>query len=149
LYQGKRARIAQDLYFNIYWPEKSLEGIKVSDFNTSSIVFQLVYKNVTYLFTGDISKSVENKLIDSDINIDSDVLKVAHHGSKTSTSDDFLKVVSPQVAVISVGAENRYGHPTPEVLKNLENNNIKYLRTDQLGDIKIVSDGNSFKINNF
>jgi competence protein ComEC len=78
--------------------------------------------------------------------LDSDVLKIAHHGSKTSSSEDFLKEVSPEIAVISVGKDNSYGHPTQEVLENLNKYGIKVLRTDEAGDIKIISDGQNLKI---
>lgn len=76
----------------------------------------------------------------------SDILKIDHHGSKNSTTDEFLQAVSPKVAVTSVGKDNRYGQPASETLEKLKNNNINYLRTDELGDIKIISDGNSFKL---
>jgi len=76
--------------------------------------------------------------------LESDVLKVGHHGSKTSTSENFLKNVSPKIAIIEVG-ENNYGHPTPEVLAILEQFGIQVLRTDKDGDIKIFSDGKNLK----
>ncbi len=122
---------------NIYIHYSSDEG---SDLNDTSIVMELVYGEVSFLFTGDISEKIEKKL-----DIDTDVLKVAHHGSKTSSSLEFLEKVSPEVAVISVG-ENSYGHPSEEALQNLDNFAIKTLITRELGDIKIVSDGNFFSI---
>lgn len=147
LTKGKIAKMGVNLELDVLWPEQSLEGQKVSDFNISSIVSQLIYENTKYLFTADISTSVENKLIKAGTDLDSDVLKIGHHGSKYSSSDNFLQSISPQIAVISCGKDNRYGHPAPETLERLENQNIKYLRTDQLGDIKIESDGNNLKIN--
>ena len=75
-------------------------------------------------------------------------MKTAHHGSKYSTSEEFLQSVNPKIAVISSGAKNSYGHPTPEVLQKLEKFGIKILRTDKDGTIKIESDGNIIKILN-
>ena len=80
------------------------------------------------------------------INLDADVLKVGHHGSKTSSTEDVLAAVSPEVAVIQVGEKNRYGHPSPEVLERLENYDIKYYRNDLDGDVKLVSDGINYLI---
>ena len=73
---------------------------------------------------------------------------MAHHGSKYSTSDIFLEAAEPKIAVISAGAKNTYGHPTPEVLQRLEKFGIKILRTDKDGDVKMESDGNKIKIIN-
>ena len=83
---------------------------------------------------------MEKELIGKGIDLKSDILKVAHHGSKYSTSGEFLENVKPKIAVISVG-KNSYGHPTPETLQRLENFDIHILRTDEYGDIKIGSDG--------
>ena len=79
-------------------------------------------------------------------NIDSDILKVAHHGSKTSSAKEFIAAVSPQFAVISAGRRNRYGHPHEQTLETLNQYGVKVLRTDILGDIKIISDGVNINI---
>jgi beta-lactamase superfamily II metal-dependent hydrolase len=105
------------------------------------------YGKDSFLFTGDIDTKAEKQLVNSGENILATVLKVAHHGSKYSTSDLFLQNVKPEFAVIEVG-KNTYGHPTPETLQRLENSGIKVLRTDINGDIKLISDGNNIKINN-
>jgi len=125
----------------VHYPFESVEGRELKQVNDTSIVIELIYGEISFLFTGDITKKIER-----DLDIDSDVLKVGHHGSKTSSSSDFLERVSPEVAVISVG-ENTYGHPSEVVLQNLDNSGIKTLITRELGDIKIVSDGNFFSIN--
>ena len=98
------------------------------------------------MFTGDISKSIEQKLAEEGIDLDSDILKVSHHGSKYSTIDEFLAKVSPQIAVIEVGKDNSYGHPTQEVLDRLVKYGIDIFRTDQNGDIKIISDGKNIQL---
>ncbi len=132
----------------IFNPFENLEGKEVKNTNNSSIISQLVFGENKFLFAGDVYKSVERKLIKQDIDVESDVLKVGHHGSKTSTSEEFLLKVLPELAIISVGSENSYGHPTSEVLEILKKYDIKTLRTDQIGDIKIISDGQTIKVIN-
>ena len=108
-------------------------------------MLKVVFGGQSLLLTGDIEKSVENKLVLSGFDIDSDFLKIAHHGSKTSTTDDFLNSVTPKVAFIQVGASNRYGHPSLEVTERLEKKLIPYYRTDIDGVIElIIGNGNYF-----
>jgi competence protein ComEC len=126
----------------ILYPFQSLAGKEYKNSNDTSIVANLVFGENSFLFTGDATKKTEQQLLAKKLDIDSDVLKVGHHGSKTSTSKEFLKEVSPEIAVISCGRNNRYGHPHKEVLQNLRNFGIKILNTCQKGDIKIVSNGN-------
>lgn len=112
------------------------------DVNETSIVLQLSFGNFDTLLTGDIISKVEDKLGDLP---QLEVLKIAHHGSKYSSSADFLEAAKPKLAVISVG-RNPFGHPTQEVIERLSNLAIKFLRTDQDGEIKIVSDGKNWGI---
>jgi len=102
------------------------------------------FGNSSFLFTGDISAAAEKELVNN-AEVESDVLKIAHHGSKYSTTDLFLGNVAPEYAVIEVG-KNNYGHPTSEVLNRLEKFGIKMLRTDKDGDVKFVSDGNNIQL---
>lgn len=143
--EGANIKLAQkgisiklnDSHLDILYPFENLENQEVKNNNDSSIVSQLFFKNNVFLFTGDISGVVEKKLLaEPGIQIKSDVLKISHHGSRFSSEQDFLEKVSPKIAVISVG-KNFYGHPTKEVLSKLDKLNIKFLRTDQNGDIKI------------
>ena len=113
--------------------------------NDTCVVSKIIFGNESFLFTGDISYVAEKNIVASGENVSANVLKVAHHGSKYSTSDIFLSVVKPKIAVISVGTKNTYGHPTAEVLQKLEKFGIKMFRTDKDGDIKFVSDGNNIK----
>jgi len=136
--------LGNNINVNILYPFENLAGKKLSDSNNNSIVSQLVYGDFEALFTGDIEKSTENKLVSAGINLNADILKIAHHGSKTSTSDTFLRAVSALIAVIEVGKDNSYGHPHQEVLERLKGLNI--LQTGKDGDIKIFSDGLSFEI---
>ena len=135
--------IMGDASLEIISPEEVLSGMYFKESNDTAIVSRLSYGNSSFLFTGDISSKKEKELLDSDVT--ADILKVAHHGSKYSTSAEFLEKASPLVAVIQVG-KNSYGHPTPEVLTRLDNSGIKVLRNDLDGDIKIVSDGIDYKI---
>lgn len=106
--------------------------------NDSSAVVKLEYLDKSFLFTGDISSRAEEKLLEKySVQLDSDVLKVAHHGSKTSSSSEFLDVVSPKYSVISVG-DNNYGHPTAEVLDRINVVGSEILRTDKDGNILFV-----------
>lgn len=102
--------------------------------NDSSLVFTITCNNFTAMFTGDASSITENKHIDNLYDVD--LLKVAHHGSKTSTSDEFLNKITPEYAVISVGEDNTYMLPDTKVLKRLAKHNAQVLRTDKLGDIR-------------
>lgn len=105
----------------------------------------MVFGQKSFLFTGDVYKSVEKKLIDRG-ELNSNILKVGHHGSKTSSGEEFIKQVLPEVAVIQVSKNNSYGHPHQEILETLEKYDIKVLRTDLNGDIKIISDSVNYRI---
>lgn len=138
---------AGNVLIDTLYPLESMEGKDMkSSSNDSCIVSKLIYGSNSFLFTGDISSVAEKELADAKLNLQADVLKVAHHGSKYSTSDLFLAAVEPKMAVISVGAKNTYGHPTPEVLQRLLKFGIKMFRTDTDGDVKFISDGNNLKL---
>jgi competence protein ComEC len=107
--------------------------------NDDSVVLRLEYGATSVLLTGDAQEAAEEELLASGLPLRADVLKVAHHGSNGSTSARFLSDVQPRMAVISVGPENRFGHPAPELLERLQG--IDILRTDQRGRIELVSDG--------
>lgn len=132
-----------DAKVKILWPKVYKDGVD----NDNSIVVKITYRNMKFLFPADASKDVEDQLIYSGYNLKSDVLMVGHHGSKYSTSKEFLKEVRPKLAIISVGKNNRYKHPSKEVIKLLNSENIEILRTDIDGNITIKCDGNKIKIN--
>jgi competence protein ComEC len=111
------------------------------DANNSSIVMRIVYGNTSFLFTGDAEEQVEKAILNSGANIKSDVLKVGHHGSDTSTGYLWLRTIDPQYAVIPVGSGNPYNHPTEAVLSRLRDADVTTFRTDKQGDILCVSDG--------
>jgi len=137
---GEKIILGDNLYLEILYPNVDLRQEEVENLNNTSIISRLVYNNHSFLFTGDAEGFVEDYLIDDNINIKSNVLKVAHHGSKTG-SLEFLEKVRPEIAVIEVGAHNQFGHPAKEILDYLLNLNVKTYRTDLDGTIKIFSDG--------
>ena len=114
-----------------------------SDVDNNGVVLKLSWNKVSFLFTADIRKEAELELIKGRPGLRSTVLKIAHHGGDTSTSPQFLAVVEPEVAAISVGADNNFGHPCPEVVERLvemvgEDN---LFRTDEDGTIEFITDG--------
>ncbi len=117
------------------------------DANLDSAIVKLVYGETSFLFTGDCEGEAEEALIkNAGESLKSDVLKVGHHGSNNATSDRFLDVVSPSVAVISCGKKNDYGHPHPDVLARLSSRGIKIGRTDEGKTVTVFSDGKNVKI---
>lgn len=117
-------------------------GEKYSDLNNYSAVLRLSYGETAFLFMGDAEELSEHEIT---ADVSADVLKVGHHGSHTSTSEEFLKRVNPSIAIISCGKNNSYGHPHDTTVSLLERRNIKIYRTDELGNITVTSDGH--KIN--
>ena len=115
------------------------------DLNTCSIVLKITYGNTTFLFTGDAQASNESGMLAKGYDLSADVLKVGHHGSKTSSSQAFLNAVHPKYSVIEVGKGNTYGHPTQVVLDRLAGIGSQIFRTDELGTIVCTSDGSTIK----
>jgi competence protein ComEC len=113
------------------------------ELNNYSAVVKITYKNNSFLFMGDAEKISEDE-ITSDVS--ADVIKIGHHGSNTSTSEEFLKRVSPTYAVISVGEGNDYNHPDEEIIDLLNKSNINVFKTNISGTIIIKSDGNSISV---
>ena len=120
-------------------------GTDSNDLNNTSIVLRLIYGGVKILFTGDATASLEKEI--GKKNISSDVLKVAHHGSPYSTTNEFLEACHPKYAVISVGKGNDYGHPGTSVLKKFKRENITVYRTDKQGTILLITDGKNIEFN--
>ena len=136
---GQKIAIADNLTLKIIYP---LGKIVNEDFanrtNSASIVSKLVYGRNSFLFTGDTEESTESILEWDNADLRADILQVGHHGSKSSTSEKFLELVAPKLAVIQAGLKNKYGHPSQEVLSRLKN--IKIFRTDLDGDIVFYCD---------
>lgn len=109
----------------------------VKDTNVYSIVAKLVFGQNSFLFTGDLPDSEETKLLQSNnVDLTANILKVAHHGSKYASTNEFLEKMQPRSAIISVGKNNRFGHPTAETLGRLQAHKINIFRTDEMGDIE-------------
>lgn len=146
---GNRIHIEKNLYFDVLWPRN--KQISENVLNNNSIVCNLHYKNFSMLFTGDIEEIAENEILNyyssNSKLLRADILKVGHHGSKTSTTEKFLNIINPKVAVIGVGKNNNFGHPNKDVLKRLEALNASIYRTDLNGEITIeVNNKSKYKI---
>ena len=116
------------------------------DTNNTSIVLRIDYGSTSFLLTGDMEKTAESDLVNSGANLKADVLQVGHHGSSTSTSYVFLNAVLPEMAVISCGVDNKYGHPHEETLSILRDAGVDLYRTDLQGTITIGSDGQNYTV---
>ena len=165
IYAQKTIALAKKNNIRIFWAENQdhikfnniklefmapLKNAVYENRNNNSIAFKLIYKDFEMLFTGDLELEAEKallKIIEKDT-LKSDILKVAHHGSETSSIDSLIKEVTPKEAVISVGV-NKYGHPNKNVLKRLVDKNIRIWRTDQNGAVMIKTDGYNYNINGY
>lgn len=149
---GNKIRIETNLYFYVLWPT-STNMISDNAINNNSLVCKLIYKNFSMLFTGDIEEIAEKAILSKYINkqelLKADILKVAHHGSKTSSIKEFINAVNPKYAVIGVGKDNKFGHPSEKTLETLNDKNVKIYRTDISGEIMIIIDGNKVRIEGF
>lgn len=141
---------AADVKLTILFPDRDVSKEKTND---GSIIMRLTYGETEVMLTGDAPSSVEKHLLTHEssfststpnLHLESDILKVGHHGSKTSSSYEFVKVVAPKFAAISLGIDNKYGHPNEETLGTLAAFPIEVLRTDQFGTIVMKSDGKRF-----
>ncbi|MGL5150461.1 MAG: ComEC/Rec2 family competence protein [Clostridium sp.] len=119
---------------------------KYNDLNDYSPIIRISYKEISFLLTGDAETNAENLSLANNSNIKSTVLKIGHHGSSSSTSSKFLQAVSPNIAIISCGKDNPYGHPHKETIDKLKNKDIKTFSTSSYGDIILSSDGYKLKI---
>lgn len=110
--------------------------------NLASIVIQMKFDDMAYLFTGDAEKEVEEKILKENKELKINILKVGHHGSDTSSSEKFIQAVAPEISIISVGKDNSYGHPSQDILDRLEEIGSKTYRTDEVGNIFIEQKSN-------
>lgn len=148
---GQKINIEKNLFFEILWPN-SENKINENILNNNALVCKLNYGEFSMLFTGDIEQKAEEVIckIYQDTNVlNSTILKVAHHGSKTSSTEKFLDLVKPKAAVIGVGKNNNFGHPNMEVLTRLEELGTKIYRTDEDGQITITVNWKMYKFSKF
>lgn len=128
------------VFLDILFPDQDTSDFK--DTNEASLIMRLVYQDIQVLLTGDTNSSVEQFLARNDpLSLPSNVLQLGHHGSKTSSSDVFLKTVKPEIAVASAGKNNSYGHPATQVVDRVLKNNITLITTKDSGTITFLSDG--------
>lgn len=137
--KGTRLDLGGGVYLYFIFPDRDVYDWETND---ASVVAKLVYGENTFIFTGDATTQTEKLILENnkDEFLDVDFLKVGHHGSRTSTSYDFVKTLSPEYALISDGKNNKYGHPHQEVLDLLSEFGVKVLRTDELGTVVIKCD---------
>jgi len=131
--KGMIFNLDENIVLKILFPDRDVSGM---DTNDASIIAQLVYGNNEFLFTGDSPQKIEEYLVSiNGEKLSSDVLKIGHHGSKTSSSESFIGFVSPEYAIISAGLNNKYGHPHKEVIDLLNEFGVKILKTSEIGTI--------------
>ena len=116
------------------------------DVNNNSLIIKITYGETSFLFKGDAERESELDIVEAGINVSATVLKVSHHGSDTSTTYPFLREVMPEIAIISCGLNNQYGHPHENVLSRLRDADVRVYRTDLQGDIIVRSDGLSVTV---
>ncbi len=144
LIRGQRINLGRGVILDVLLPDRDVTNVKPHD---GMLVMKLTYGQTCVMLTGDMEDNLENYLLYlSGESLKCDVLKVGHHGSKTSTSQEFVGAVSPKFAVISSGAGNRYGHPHQETLDTLTKFNVETLRTDIVGTVIFKSDGQQVKV---
>jgi len=141
----EKITLGPDLTLEVLSPGKNEIG---ADLNEDSIVAKLIYKNKSFIFTGDAGDITEAKLLAEKVDVKVDVLKVGHHGSETASSLNFLQAAAPQYAVIECGLNNQFGFPRADTLWRLAKAGAKILRTDLNGTIKIKTDGENLFVEN-
>lgn len=139
--RGQSVALSNISKLDILYPQKEIIGKRFTNIHDGMVVSKLSYGSTTILFTGDAERPIEYELIASGIPIAVDILKIGHHGSKTSTTQNFLDAVHPRFAVISVGRKNRYGHPHTDVVDRIKASGIDLFRTDIHRDIEFMSNG--------
>ncbi len=147
--KGDRVVIERNVFFDILWPQE--EQISDNPLNNNSMVAKLQYFEFSMLFTGDIEKIAEQQILEVTTSeyLRADILKVAHHGSNTSSIDEFIKEVKPKIALIGVGENNNFGHPADEVIDRFQAIKTEIYRTDKMGEIVLeVNKKGICKVNN-
>ena len=132
---GVKIKFANKAEAKVIFPFEEIVDVDAKDTNAASVVLKLNYGENSFLFTGDLPSEQEAEIVSNNIDIRSDVLKVGHHGSKYSSSAEFLQAVKPSDVIISVGKNNSYGHPNQDVIQRLLKQGVNIFRTDESGDI--------------
>jgi competence protein ComEC len=147
-YSERKMEIGDATIYFLY--DKRIDNIAGESTNNHSGIFKLDYGETSFLFTGDVEKNVEKVYTEKyKTFLDSDVLKAGHHGSKTSSSDEFLNYVTPKYSLISAGFKNKFGHPASEVIRRLQKYGSTIYRTDLQKAVLLRSDGKQFRVINW
>jgi len=141
---GQEYLIEPNLRIKIFYPTHYLQEEEVTDLNNTSVSLILSYQNIDFWLAGDLTCEGEKEILEQNSNLESEIYKTNHHGSRWSNCDYILDAIAPQIAIIQSGIDNTFGHPHQETLERLEQRNIKILRNDQVGDIWIYSDGEKY-----
>jgi len=139
---GMNFDLGTGVFLSVVFPDRNVAGLET---NTSSIILKLVYGSSEFLLTGDSPDEIEKYLVAGNVDLVSDVLKLGHHGSKTSTSEEFLERVNPVYVVVSAGKDNSYGHPHPEVTQRVAAQSVELLSTIEEGSIVFLTDGTNLR----
>ena len=142
---GQRVDLGDGARLEVLHPQGGVAALSAQRVNEGSVVLRLVVGDVALLLTGDLDEAAERELLSSGQVLTSSILKVPHHGARSALDPAFLQGVAPRAAVLSVGADNRFGHPAPETLATLEG--VPLYRTDQQGTIEVLTDGKDWRVN--
>lgn len=146
--KGSKILIDNQIKLEVLYPFNYLINQEGSgNNNKNSLIMKLSYKDIDFLLPGDAEEVVENNLLKSQVNLESEFFKLPHHGSRNGLGNkkEILKIINPHLAIISVG-KNRYGHPHSEIINLLKENKIDYLRTDEKGTIEVITNGKDYQI---
>lgn len=146
--EGKRDQefnLGKEIKLQVLHPQNTLLRNTRSDLNSNSVVVRMTHGKNCFLFTGDAEEPTEHQLVQQGVGT-CDVLKVAHHGSNHSSTNHFLQTVQPKIALISLGVDNRYGHPGDEAMDRISNTGAEIYRTDTMGTITVTSDGKKLTV---
>lgn len=138
--------ISKNVGFQIIWPPKDYAPSGDSELNDASIVMRVAYKDVSVLLTGDIQLEAEGRILADNPDLQCTILKIAHHGSAGSTSNELLQLTKPEFAVISVGADNPYHHPARRIITSLKATGADLYRTDEDGTVVFATDGRRVQV---
>ncbi|WP_392486221.1 ComEC/Rec2 family competence protein [Haloimpatiens sp. FM7315] len=140
--EGVTLNLGSNVICEMLSPNKKI----YEDMNNYSPIIKIAYKSNKFIFTGDAENLIEDTILKSNYDLSADVLKLGHHGSKSSTSLNFINNINPKIAIISCGKNNKYNHPHKETLKKINEINCKIYRTDVNGSVLIIGDGNTLEI---
>lgn len=139
-------KLNDNLRLEFLYPFENISETEFDELNNASIVNKLIYKDKEFLFMGDAEAEVEQDLLQAGIDLESDVIKIGHHGSSSSSTEEFLNAVDPKYAIIQCGADNAFGHPHLSVIRRLERLGINIFRNDLDGQVSVFSDGEKMDI---